>query len=57
MPRKEDLYLSWLKSPDGLAFADRTREYVLRYKSPCVMPEHILLALFDVPEIQAMFIG
>ncbi len=45
-------YMSWLKSPDGLEFADRVRESVLKYKSSCVMPEHILLAIWETPEIR-----
>ena len=57
MPRKDDINTNWLKTPDGLVFADKVREQVLKFKSPCVMPEHILLALWDAPEIRMMFHG
>lgn len=55
MADAENNHTKWLKSRKGRKFANRCKELVLRFNSPCVMPEHILLAIWDSMDIQIMF--
>ncbi len=48
-------HTKWLKSRNGRKFAHRCKELVLRFHSPCVMPEHILLAIWNSMDIRIMF--
>ena len=48
-------HAKWLKSKKGRTFADKCKALVIRFKSPCVMPEHVLLAIWNSCDIQIMF--
>ncbi|MBQ6473774.1 MAG: AAA family ATPase [Victivallales bacterium] len=45
----------WLETPEGVHFANSCGVLVVKFRSPCVMPEHILLALLFPSEGKAMF--
>ena len=48
-------HTKWLKSKKGKELANRCKELVIRFNSPCVMPEHILLAIWDSKDVYIMF--
>ncbi|MBR0457627.1 MAG: ATP-dependent Clp protease ATP-binding subunit [Victivallales bacterium] len=44
---KKPLLHQWLATLEGKKFASICSEYILAFRSPCIMPEHILLTLLE----------